>query len=445
MTATRTKPPVAIAADEDARGPFTIGLTSATNVGLSPRWVQYSGVSPHARAAAEVLADMATMHTSGDQAPTLDRERVAYHVGIGRADKLAPVLDELVAIGFLTIYSGGVDPITGKRRQRRDSQGRPIPDRFSITLHPPVGYVGPSNLTEADIEFACDRDAAYEAAKDAGKRVRAGNITIHRTSVGRHIKPQVSPDTQIRGQAAGADPGIGGQLTFPQVSPDTQIRGHLQIDRSSISEREIEGSIEPVPGGAAQPPATGKDEALLAQVRRLVARIPWAPWAKRQEVQYQFNLMDARLVAEPIYAAIAANRLTIEQAELIGPAALNEVTRSAKPADYVASAFGVHLDKWLDRITPVLPEEDLLPLPGVPAAAPSGPGRDKRQGPRPATTEPDGGEEPKRVLPACATCRAEENEHYPSARTVTGADGREVPCPDCDALGLCRPIGKSAR
>ncbi|WP_226358737.1 hypothetical protein [Pseudonocardia sp. ICBG601] len=114
-----------------------------------------------ARAAAEVLADMATMGPVGDAAPVLDRERLAYHVGVGRADKLAPILGELVEIGFLTVHDGGTDPGTGRRRQRRDGRGRPVPDRFAVSLHPPAGYRGPSTLAEADAAFSAARDAVY--------------------------------------------------------------------------------------------------------------------------------------------------------------------------------------------------------------------------------------------------------------------------------------------
>ncbi|WP_224392916.1 hypothetical protein [Pseudonocardia sp. ICBG1293] len=263
---------------------FTAGVAAATSVGLSPRWVHYSGVSATARLVAEVLVDMATMRPAGDQAPVLDRERLAYHVGVGRADKLAPAVAELVGIGFLTIYSGGVDPVTGRRRQRRDTRGRPVPDRFVVALQPPADYAGPSTLTEADASFAVDRDAAYQAARAGGRRARTSNITIHRLghrpATNRQVRtdpgfggqgpagdpgiggqrefPQVRTDTQIRGQVDATDPGIGGQPAFPQVRTDTEIRGHLQRERSSISPegREIE-EIEPVPGGSAPPPATG--------------------------------------------------------------------------------------------------------------------------------------------------------------------------------------------
>jgi hypothetical protein len=100
----------------DARQPFTVSLSSATSVGLSPRWVQYSGVSAAACALALVLVDLATMATHGDQ--------------------LDPYLDELQQLGFLMIDDG---------------------DRFSSSLHPPAGYTGPRNLTEANARFAAKR------------------------------------------------------------------------------------------------------------------------------------------------------------------------------------------------------------------------------------------------------------------------------------------------
>jgi len=146
----------------------------------SPRWVHYSGVSLAARAASEVLADMATMH--GGPATPLDRERVAYHIGLGRADKLAPVLAELEAIGFLTIRRGGTAEAMGKRSYRRDSHGRRVRDQFSVSLYPPPDYVGPVDLPHADVQFALDRDAAYAAAKAANRSIRTGNITIRRSA-----------------------------------------------------------------------------------------------------------------------------------------------------------------------------------------------------------------------------------------------------------------------
>ena len=125
----------------DARQPFTIGLGAATSIGLAPRWVQYSGVSVTACAVALVLVDFATMAVHGDQAVTMDRERLAFHVGLDHAAQLDPYLDELQQLGFLVIHEDG---------------------DFAISLHPPAGYTGPRNLTEADIRFAAEQREAGE-------------------------------------------------------------------------------------------------------------------------------------------------------------------------------------------------------------------------------------------------------------------------------------------
>ncbi len=91
MTLARTSVPPSVAAPPaDNRQPFTISLTTATSVGLSPRWVQYSGVTTTARAIAETLADLVTMKTRGSQTPTLDREFLAYAADLSRADQVRP-------------------------------------------------------------------------------------------------------------------------------------------------------------------------------------------------------------------------------------------------------------------------------------------------------------------------------------------------------------------
>jgi hypothetical protein len=417
-------------ADDDNHARFTVALASATNIGLSPRWVQYSGISLAARAAAEVLVDIATMHTHGDQAPQLDRERLAYFVGVGRADKLASVIVELESIGFLTIYSGGLDPITGKRRQRRDKRGRPIPDRFSISLHPPTNYVGPCNLTEADAEFVDDRDAAYTAAETAGKRLRTGNITILRTSTGHLEKPQVTADPGFRGQLDVPDPAIGGRPVFPQVTADPGIGGHLQIDqRSSISEGEIEDRLEPVSGGAAKPPATGRDEAHLAEVRGLVRRLPWTEWAQLRGVDFQLSRKDADQVQAAMAAAITTAGITLDEAIEIGRAALADVAKTSQPVGYVVNAFGPrHLPGRLRALTaePLAADPVSLPV----KASPSGiDGKSSR------TRQVAQLDEPKAAAisrPECSTCGSSEGDGR-GGRTVTGEDGFERPCPDCNS------------
>jgi hypothetical protein len=205
-TMTNSKAPDSAAAD--ARGAFGISPSKAVSLGLSPRWVQYSGVSVTAHALADILTDFTISVTTGDETIELDMDLLAYLANLGRGDKVMPFLLELEAIGFLTIYGGRIDPLTGKRRQLRDTNGKPIKYRFSIDREPPAGYRGPKNLNEVYEKFREDRDAAYEAAATTNKRAKASNVTIRRSSVGYLDKTQVSADTGIRGPADSADTGI---------------------------------------------------------------------------------------------------------------------------------------------------------------------------------------------------------------------------------------------
>ncbi len=187
--------------DHEASERFVTQVTTAPSVGLSPRWVQYSGISTEARAIAELLADN-VLYVHGDNAGgELDREYLAYFAELSRADKVKKHLDELIEIGFLTIFDGGVDPETGRRRQRRDASGAPLPARYVISLEPPAGYVGPRNATEAMAQFIVDREQAYRAAEKAGQRPRVGHVKIRRSEVG-HFQTQdqskLAPVAELR-------------------------------------------------------------------------------------------------------------------------------------------------------------------------------------------------------------------------------------------------------
>lgn len=233
MTRSRTSA-AQVAGEVAGRRPVTIGL--------SPLWVQYSGVTVAARAAAELLADLAE-HAPGDELPALDREFIAYHLDLGRADRIAPVLAELEAIGFLTIH-GDLNPLTGKRRRLRNSKGLPVPDRFSVALHPPAEYGGPQSLQEIHAQFVDDREAAYQAAKTARKRARRGSFVIRRgagtpsgtylyvvgpTNSGR-VKIGITTDTLQRLKALQASsPALLRLLWWARGSREMEERLHLRF------------------------------------------------------------------------------------------------------------------------------------------------------------------------------------------------------------------------
>jgi hypothetical protein len=432
MTSSHAKSPTLMdVGADDGRGPFTAGLAAATSVGLSPRWVQYSGISAAACKVGEALADLATMNTRGGQRPTLDREFLAYVAGLSRADKLTPYLRELQNIGFLTVFDGGVDPLNGKRQQRRGQDGRPLPDHFEIALEPPLGYVGPRNLTQVHAQFITDRDAVYRAVEEAGKTPRVGRHAIPRTEVGRLESPQVAAVPQIRGQSADPVPQIRGQGKNPQVAAVPQIRGPLQIDqRSSISEREIEGSMEPVPGGAAGPPATGMDEQLASAVRDRVLQLGWLEWAERRGIKnFELGEPDVDLVQTAMCSVIADGRVDLATATKIAQHALVRAKSQQAPAVYVAGAFSeTRLVEWLRRTTAVKLSDNPLPLPGASAAQ-----ADVAK----ANGQPDR-EKPRPVLPEwCGTCGEGVSPAAvrlnPRLRLVQPAEYGQLPskCPVC--------------
>lgn len=183
-----------------------------------------------------------------------------------------------------------------------------------------------------------------------------------------------------------------------------------------------------MPGGTAKPPATGLEDSAVAAVREKVRQLPWKKWAKVKlgVTNYQLMRHDADQVQNAMCAAMARDGITLEQATEVARHALAE----AKGPVYVVRAFEPkRLGEWLRRLEAEPLAEDTLPLPGAPVTQVSGL-KPVTQG-KGAGSEPDEVVTARPVLPACSTCRAEEGETYPSARTVTGADGREQRCPDC--------------
>lgn len=183
-----------------------------------------------------------------------------------------------------------------------------------------------------------------------------------------------------------------------------------------------------MPGGAAKPPATGQDERQVAAVREVVRRLPWGEWAKLRNPEWRLTPADADEVQAAICKAMASTGITLDQVAAIGQAALSEA-QSDQPITYVTNAFTKHLARRVRALAVEPLADNPLPLLGtaksqVSAPKPAKPGKG-------AGSEPDEVATAKPVLPACSTCRAEEGETYPSARTVTGADGREQRCPDC--------------
>ncbi|WP_431910030.1 hypothetical protein [Amycolatopsis thermoflava] len=367
------------------------------------------------------------LRTEGSAEAPLSRDRIARRCGLGDAKKAGWLFDYLELIGFLRIH----------RHYAAPGRGRAV-DTFTVFVRPPLNYVGPH--THAELEQALDRPDRELASilfvgETAGHAEGAGSGTFR--------ADQGSESGTLVGETAGHAEGAGsGTFRADQGSESGTLVGEtaghaegagsgtiLQIDRSSISEREIEGSIEPVPGGSAEPPATGWDESVVAAVRKQVRRLPWRKWAKVKlgVADYQLMAHDADQVQNAMCAAMTRDGITLEQATEVARHALAE----AKGPVYVVRAFEPKkLGEWLRRLEAEPLAEDTLPLPGVAKAQVSQPKPDKQQVTESAAANPDRGEPPKRVLPACPTCEAREGEGL-GGRTVVGDDGRHRPCPDC--------------
>jgi len=431
--------------------PIKVGLTQATSVGLSPRWVHYSGVSERACALAEVLTDIATMNTHGDNAIELDRELLAYLIG-AHANRTSRPLTELTDAGFLEIYTGQATP-EGKR-----------PDTFLINLEAPAEYTGPRNLTEVYAQFIADRDAAYQAVRDRGKRPRSGQVSIPRSHYNRAAFSQVNPDKQNVSQGSepgdpnvsqgafsqvnpdkqnvsqGSEPGDPNvsQGAFSQVNPDKQNVSLPRARRSDSSslrseeDRREERDSEPE-AGRWQAPGTGSVEDEAAGVARdLVMRIPWQAWQEHTGKELVLVVDDEDQIAQAVAEAIRAGRVTAEQAEQILPAALVEATNN--PVSFLVGAFkGKKLARWVrsTQVVDVSQRANTLPFPDVAASTP----QDGHNTVSESAVAPNGdslgvgAEWPE----WCGECGDQDPraEFVATLRRVPGGEGRMQRCPAC--------------
>ncbi|TWH16013.1 hypothetical protein JD82_05001, partial [Prauserella rugosa] len=201
-----------------------------------PRWVQLSGISPLARELAAELVDGAN-RVHGDMAPTLDREYLAWVVGVSRYDKIARALRELVDIDFLVIYSGGTDR-NGNRTHRHDSRtGRKLPDTYGIRPNPPESYAGPRNTTEAYELFLRDRESARQRSGSSKRALSIPRQSFTRVSA----FPRVTPTPPTEG--AGSYPPLSGAKK-PQVTPTPPVKG---VATSPVGDVVMFSQVTPTP------------------------------------------------------------------------------------------------------------------------------------------------------------------------------------------------------
>jgi hypothetical protein len=400
---------------------------------------------PRRRNGAEVTASLANavfpavqaliadrLRTTDEESTQLNRDRIARRCGLGDAKKAGWLFDYLELIGFLRV----------QRHFAGVGRGRST-DTFKIFTRPPLNYVGP--LTHAELERALDQsDQAVTGilfvGEPAGQTQGAGFGTFCGDQGAESRTLVEEPAGQTQGAGFGTFCGDQGAESRTLVEePAGQTQGDQsgtfsQIDRSSISEREIEGSMEPVPGGTAKPPATGQEAAVRAAVRELVLQLPWAAWAQRHgQADFEFTEDDLHLVASAIAEAMSSTGMTLEQAGKIGQTALAEAT--SKPVAYLAGKNGAFrppkLARRLRALRTVRLSDTPLPLPefGDLAAAGARARGVGRAGGQPAAKAPPAGPGPSMGGP-CEECGATADTPM-GERLVPGPEGRDMFCPRC--------------
>ncbi|MBE1580390.1 hypothetical protein ACFORH_43495 [Amycolatopsis roodepoortensis] len=413
-------------------------------------------------AVAFLMASCVRVH--GDLAVKLSPTRLALLCGFERPEKAKWLTDYLQRIGFLRILDGGVNPKTGRRQARRDAQGRPIENELLVFPSPPPNYRGPRTLAEidaaiaediAEAEFAHERSAGTGTKRSKPRTIRIRKRDLFGPPAGQPIPPGRGMEFDTQPPAGGDGNVSAGQATFHSIPPgrgmefDTQPPaggdgnvsagqatfhpippggGSYRSDRSSISDREIEGSIsmEPVPGGTAEPPATGMDEAWGEEVREAARSFPVKAWYAARGQTQGLSKGDTDRLKTAILAAMARTSLTLEQVRQIGQAAVSEAKKS--PVTYAEQAFSAaNLPKWLARITPEpearipLPLLDLAPevTESTPAKRPAG--RDA------VVDQPAAPKAPVVRAAKCGTCRAPADALW-NERLVPATN---EPCPGC--------------
>ncbi|MGI5507442.1 hypothetical protein [Lentzea sp. CA-135723] len=306
------------------------------------------------------------LRTEGEANAPLNRDKIARRCGISDASKARWIFDYLESIGFLRI----------RRHYAVPGRGRGY-DTFTVFTKPPLGYVGPQ--THAELQRAMDDPDRLPqgdlfVSETAGHTEHAGSGTFGNdqgAGSGMLISETAGHTEHAGSGTFGNDQGAGSGMLISETAGHTEHAGSgtfTQIDRSSISfgEGEIEGSM-PVPGGAAMPPATGKDERLATEVRTVIRRLDWAAWKRiKNKPNFVLNRNDASAIEAAMCAAITSGKITLAEATEIACLALPE----ANGVVYLVRAFGSKLAEWTQRIQAEPLEQDTLPWRGQ--STPSG-------------------------------------------------------------------------
>jgi len=402
---------------EDAAVPFWVTACVRLMPPANPK------VADKVLVAAQALM-AATIRVHGDEEVTLDRDTIALLCGYESSKKATWLFDYLQRIGFLTIY-----------RHRTGRPGRPR-DTFAVSRKPPAAYCGPRTFAElvAALKDHNRRVSLFrEQGKTAGQEFGSRSGTKP-TEFGPHSGTKLDKTAgQEFGSHSGTKPTEFGPHSGTKLdktagqefgSHSVLVRARARFDQiNSPSERDEGELIEPAPGGAAKPPAAGRDEKLAGVVREQIRRLPWRERARELgKTGFQLSRLDADQLQAVMCEAISRHGLTLEQAVEIARHALAK----AESPSYVVCAFKpANLARWRRRVEVEPLADNPLPLPESPVSTgdkqPENPQR------KPAAADQPGREVP---LPACSTCGAREGTK-PNFRTVERPDGSVGPCPDC--------------
>ncbi|OLM08460.1 hypothetical protein Ae505Ps2_6166 [Pseudonocardia sp. Ae505_Ps2] len=276
-------------------------------------------------AAQVLLADR--VRSTDPERVELDRTKLARWCGYESANKAGWLFDYLSQIGFLRIDRHYVP---GRRGRAADT--------FTVFTQPPVGYVGPRTYAELD-------------------RALSDPTTLTRLFV---APPRPHPP--------GPGAQMGTKMVSAAVSAGQGLDAHLGIFSRSIDSsprsRRGEESMEPVPGGAAEPPATGhRDPAgsagadraagagaaaeaaveVGAEVGALVARLPWVEWAQtatRASSSWRPTVDDVERVGSAIQSGLDAG-ITLVEASEIACAAMRDATGTQRSPTCLKPSRGI--------------------------------------------------------------------------------------------------------
>ncbi len=369
----------------DATAPIHGAWMSSPSAVTVPVWVDCSGISPQARSLVTPLI-IGAHRVHGDQAPVLDRQYLAWHVDGRRPDTLRPLLDELIAIGFLVVYDGGIDA-RGRRRKRRDPHtGSVLPDVYALRFEPPEHYVGPRGIQEARQQFLTDRERVYGDAKVTGRKqvrrswtgyldaaenpqdsstpstvgVDSGSTPTH---TGVDPFPQDSSTPSTVGVDSGSTPTHTGVDPFPQDSSTPSTVGVSRAHYSSYApsgrsggEERPEGRSNTTPPAANAAAGASPKEDNDDWARHLALALPWSKRMSRTPSREELSQLADRF--HQVTAEYSLERTEVQNRALQALAKANPAGPKSNPVSFVKGAFD---DRWLTAA----PVTETLQLPDM--------------------------------------------------------------------------------